>query len=286
MNEAAPYLIALMAGLTVMLAVSGLLQSDGATVGQSFIDRSRRLALIGEFLGVAPALALAAYLFVQVIVPLLFLMWRPPLGVLFFAGAFVALLTAPWWAAMGLRRRALKKFEAQLPPFTDQLVSSVRGDVPLLVSLQDVVPSLEDPLRTEIATLAEQANKGQGGIDRAIVNARKRYTSKHYSLLLSIIHIFSRQGGNLIEPMQNMSRSFKEVYRLEAKLQTAAASARTTFWIVNLALLIIIFSVSISQPHLIDQIFESLVGIGLFLLGIILYAIGTLWLLSMTKVEI
>ena len=282
-----PYVIVGLTGLTVLsvgFAVGGDRQRQ-SPLGDTILA-SQRVTLIAQAAGVSPGMAMLSYGLLQFLAPLLLFLWRPPLAIMGFVFVAIAFVLAPVWAPQMIRNRSLKKFESQLPPFTDQLVASVRGDLPLLVSLQEVTSALQDPLRSEIAMLAEQANKGQGGIDAAIVNARRRYTSRNYSLLLSIIHIFSRQGGNLIEPMQNMSRSFKEIYRLEAKIQTAVASARATFWVVNLGLLLIVLFVSIGQPQLIDQIFETAAGIGLFLLGLILYGIGTYWLLAMTKVEV
>ncbi|WP_422374219.1 type II secretion system F family protein [Roseibium sp.] len=287
MNDISLWVFVLGCGLTIVAGAYAL--ATGAEDSEDvvvLISRSKRFGLIGEWLGISAVLALWAYLAVQIVVPLVFLLWRPPFAVMLFILVLVAFVTLPGWLKAILHKRKLKLFEEQLPPFTDQLVSSVRGDVPLLVSIETVAPSLNEPLRTEIAKLAEEANKGRGGVDLAIENARKRYRSSNYSLILSVIHVFSRRGGDLIEPMQKMSVSFKEIFRLEKKLETAIAAARNSFWIMNFGLFAIIVIISFAKPEIIDEIFESALGILLFFVGICVYGLGVFILREMTKVEV
>lgn len=287
MNEAYLYVFVGSSALTVIAVGAALMDraAESEDVG-ALIARSRRFSLLGQWLSVSPSAALFLYLAAQIAAPAVFFFWRAPFAIVLFFGILAAFVAVPIWVPRRLRQRMLHLFDEQLPSFTDQLVASVRGSVPLMVSLQEVVPLLIEPMRSEIATLAEQANKGQGGIDAAITNARKRYDSRNYALILSVMHIFSRQGGNLIEPMQNMSSSFKEIYRLEKKLQTATQAARSAFWIINLGLLAIVLMISLLQPNLIDEIFDTRMGIVLFFAGIVVYGIGVLWLIFMTKVEI
>jgi tight adherence protein B len=287
MNEFSLLLTILGPGLTVLaLAYALNSASEDADEVSDLISRSRRLNLIGEWLNISPGTALAAYLATQFIVPMLFLLWRPPFAVVVFFGVLAAFVTAPGWLARKLRLKSLKLFDEQLPPFTDRLVSSVRGDTPLLVSIEQVAPNLDEPIRSEIIKLADDANRGRGGVDLAIQNARKRYTSKNYSMILSVMHVFSRRGGDLIEPIQNMSSSFKEIYRLEKKLETAVSAAKNAFFMVNFGLLAIIVIVSFARPETIDEIFDTALGILLFFAGLLIYGFGVFMLRMMTRVEV
>lgn len=287
MNELSLTLTIIGPGLTILAFAYALsaVSEDSDQVGD-IIARSKRLNLIGQWLNISPGTALAAYLLVQFVVPVLFIFWRPPAAVVVFVVVFISFLTAPGWLAKKLRQKSLQLFDEQLPPFTDRLVSSVRGDTPLLVSIENVAPNLDEPLKSEIMTLADDANRGRGGVDLAIQNARQRFTSKNYSMILSVMHVFARRGGDLIEPIQNMSSSFKEIYRLEKKLETAVSAAKNAFFMVNFGLLAIVVIVSFARPQTIDEIFDTGLGILLFFAGFCVYGIGVFLLRMMTRVEV
>ncbi len=250
------------------------------------LDRSRRLTLIGEWRGISPRLAFGLYLAAQFLLPAILAFWRKPFAIFVFLLVAVGFATAHRTLPPLLARRRLKAFEEQLPHVLDQLVSAVRGNRPLAQALEQVAPTLDPPAREEIGELASKAAMTAGGMREAVAEAREKYDSRHYAIILSLLHVFSQRGGNLVEPMQQMSSVFKEVWRLEQKIETAAAAARSSFHVINFGLLAIVVMVSFAKPEMLDDTFRSLMGIALFVAGLAIYGIGLFFMRAMMRIEI
>lgn len=287
MNEFWRYLFAGASFGSVILLMQGLSSagSDSQSLEQVF-KRSKRLRILGQLLSVSEPAAFLVCILAIVVAPAFLMLWRFPVGLLAVALSIVGVVLLPLWGRGMLRRRQRKLFEEQLPGFVDLLVSAVRGNLPLPIAISNVAPLLSEPLRGEIYHFSNEATQGRGGMEAAIANARKRQPSRSYSMLLSVIGVFSAQGGNLVEPIQTMSKSFKEIHRLGKKMESATASSRAAFWMINLALLGIIIMLSVAAPELLDMTFRSVIGAVLFFGGMIIWGLGSFVLYQMTKVEI
>ncbi len=249
-------------------------------------ERSTHLRLLGTIFSVSPVAAFGLSILVCIVAPILLMFWRTPAGIFALFGAIGGFALVPWWGPKLLAGRAIERFEAQLPGFVDLMVSAVRGNLPLPIALSHVVPSLNDPLKSEVARLSNEALKARGGMSQAIEDARKRHASRNYSMLLAVFGVFSARGGNLVEPVQTMAKSFKEIHRLQLKMRTATSSARAAFWVMNAGMLFIVVTVSIMAPDMLDKTFDTLAGGVLFFIGVMIWAAGAYLLRKMTRVDI
>ncbi|MCO6188235.1 type II secretion system F family protein [Rhizobium sp. L1K21] len=287
MTEAVRYLFAISLGLLLLALYWELLAANESSKDAgNVLKRSKRLRILSEIFSISEGAALGFSLLICFVVPFFLMFWRVPVGVLAVVGGIGAFALIPWWGPKFLANRASAKFEEQLPAFVDLMVSAVRGNLPLPLALSHAVPSLQEPLKSEISRLSTEALSGRGGMSAAIENARKRHPSRNYSMLLAVLGVFSARGGNLVEPVQTMAKSFKEIHRLYIKLKTATAAARSSFWMINGAMLFIIVIVSALSPDLLDMTFQSFLGGVLFFIGLLIWAFGAYLLRLLTKVEI
>ncbi len=286
MNELLRYAVPVACfAATLLLYGAALTNSDSRQISE-VLRGSKRLGIVGQILSISPPMALLACFMACLVLPFLLMFWRFPVGVLAMICAIVGFIFLPWWGNALIRNRMRKAFEEQLPGFVDLLVSAVRGNLPLAVAIANVAPLLKEPLRGEIHRFANEATQGRGGMEAAIANARKRNPSRNYSMLLSVIGVFAGRGGNLVEPVQTMSKAFKDIHRLHKKLETATSTARAAFWVINIALLGIVVTLSVAAPELLDMTFKSLVGGLIFFAGMIIWAGASTILYQLTRVEI
>ncbi|NCC26619.1 MAG: hypothetical protein EOM22_00325 [Gammaproteobacteria bacterium] len=184
-----------------------------------------------------------------------------------------------------LRQRRRERFEAQLPAVLDQLASSARSGLSLEQCIDDVARRGQPPGSEEFGLMLKDMRIAAGP-RAAIIAARERIDSRSFNLVASALLVSLDKGGNLPDTLDQISRSLKELWRLEQKLITASAEARKAVRVITAMPILLFFLISATQPELID----TLVGhpLGWVVLGIaaLLYGIGFIWLRRILAVDL
>lgn len=232
---------------------------------------------------VPPSTMIIAYLVTGVVTfAVMVLIVGPWLGIL------IALAVAsflPKTVLTMLLKERWQKIEAQLPYTIDQVVSSVRSGKPLAIAIGAVAEEGPVPAAREFERIAREQKLGVG-LAEALGRHGKAVPSLHFKMVDAALGLFSRQGGDIVEPLTEMSRSFKEIWKLDQKIMTSSSQARMNFRVINGGALFMVILIFFGQPELIDKVLGSLIGIVILTVGLILYAIGFFWMRSMMKVSV
>lgn len=184
-----------------------------------------------------------------------------------------------------LLERRWKQIETQLPYAVDQITASVRSGKPLAVAVSAAADTGVRPASNEFERIAREQKLGVGLIEALDRHARS-VPSLHFKMVDAALGLFARQGGDISEPLMEMSKSFKEIWKLDQKVTTSSSQARMNFRVVNGGAVFMILLIFLGQPELIDKVFGSLVGIAIVIAGAIMYAAGFFWMRSMMKVSV
>lgn len=183
-----------------------------------------------------------------------------------------------------LRRRWLQ-IETQLPYAVDQIVAAVRTGKPLAIAVNAVADTGQIPISREFERIAREQKLGVSLID-ALDRHGRDVPSLHFKMVDAALGLFARQGGDIAEPLTEMSKSFKEIWKLDQKITTSSSQARMNFRVVNGGAALMVLMIFFGQPELIDKVFGSVIGIAIALAGAILYAAGFFWMRAMMKVSV
>lgn len=184
-----------------------------------------------------------------------------------------------------LLQRRWKEIEAQLPYAVDQITSAVRSGKPLAVAVGTAADAGLKPASHEFERIAREQKLGIGLVE-ALDRHGRSVGSLHFKMVDAALGLFARQGGDISEPLTEMSKSFKEIWKLDQKVTTSSSQARMNFRVVNGGALFMILMIFLGQPELIDKVFGSLTGIAIIVVGFVLYATGFFWMRSMMKVSV
>jgi tight adherence protein B len=183
-----------------------------------------------------------------------------------------------------LQRRWIQ-IEAQLPYAVDQVVAAVRTGKPLATAVNAVADTGQMPSSREFERIAREQKLGISLIE-ALDRHGRNVPSLHFKMVDAALGLFARQGGDISEPLTEMSKSFKEIWKLDQKIMTSSSQARMNFRVVNGGAVLMVLMIFFGQPELIDKVFGSAIGIVIALAGLILYACGFFWMRSMMKVTV
>jgi tight adherence protein B len=243
-------------------------------------DRVLRHALL---LDVSPrAMTIVTLVVIVLIGVVVFLLAGSLTGALI-AMALAALL--PGVVLKSLRRRRVAKLEDQLVPAVQSLAAGVRAGLNLVQAMELIARDNPNPIRQEFAHLLREYEYGMP-LDRAMSNAADRIGSGDFRLLFSALLTHRQRGGNLGQTLDRITKSLREIQRLEKRVQTLTAQGRATArWLGVMPLIVggILFVIESSYIYtlLTDPIGKAIIlGVGL------LNLVGFLWIRKIMAIDI
>jgi len=203
-------------------------------------------------------------------------------------GALIAMALSafiPGLVLKSLRRRRVAKLEDQLVPAVQSLAAGVRAGLNLVQAMELIARDNPNPIRQEFAHLLREYEYGMP-LDRAMANAALRIGSGDFRLLFSALLTHRQRGGNLGETLDKITKSIREIQRLEKRVQALTAQGRATArWLGIMPLVVgaILFLIEASYIH---TLLTDPIGKAIILVIALLNLVGFLWIRKIMAIDI
>ncbi|MDR9806182.1 type II secretion system F family protein [Rhizobium hidalgonense] len=230
---------------------------------------ARRFALF------AIAGALLTWLVAQVFVP----------STLFRIPVFLLIcLLVPALVVWRARARRMRKFELKLPEALDVANRSLAAGHPLPAAISLVAREMPDPIGTEFGLLSDELTYGVT-LDDALVNLAERVGVEDLNLLAISLSVQAGTGGNLVEILQNLSKTLRDRTLLKAKVRAISSEGRITAIFMSIYPFLLYAMIKILSPTYFDPVWDS--GHGTIVVSVLLavMAIGNVILYKMVNFE-
>jgi tight adherence protein B len=186
----------------------------------------------------------------------------PAALVLIFTRSFLAL---PFVAAIGfflptlwLRSRQKKRerlFGEQLPDMLATVIGSLRGGFSMPQALDNVAKEAPAPMSTEMRRVMQEVQLGLS-IGDALANLSKRMHSEDLDLLVSVLRIHARIGGNLTQVLENISTTIRERSRLQREIRVITSQQRYASYVLGLLPVILGLILMTINPGYMMELFK------------------------------
>jgi tight adherence protein B len=213
-------------------------------LSRQFIFKPGRNVAIGQ------AGAVFAILFIALLVGL------DPLYLMF---ALALAIGGPIAYIERMRRRRVKKIEAQLDGFLVALANSLKATPSLGASFASVRELVLPPLREEIDLALKEMRVGST-LDQALLLMASRVGSRQVDSALSALLIGRQVGGNLPKILDTTSATLREMSRLDAVVRSKTAEGKAQISLLSVFPLLLILSFSSVKSDYFDPLTESLTG--------------------------
>ncbi len=219
--------------------------------------------------------AIGVWLILQFLVPTTLL--RIPIFLL------ISLL-APVIVVWRIRARRIRTFELKLPEALDVANRSLAAGHPLPAAIALVAREMPDPIGTEFGLLSDELTYGVS-LDDALVNLSERVGAEDLNLLAISLSVQAGTGGNLVEILQNLSKTLRDRSMLKAKVKAISAEGRITAIFMSAYPFLLYAMIKALSPTYFDPVWNSGHGttVVMVLLGIM--AIGNVILYKMVHFE-
>jgi tight adherence protein B len=204
----------------------------------------------------------------------------------FALAASAAAIFVPTFLYRRYRQHRLERLEEQLPDALNIMVSSARSGRSLPQAIASVAEKMTGPVKDEFKVITREYQTGGMNLEGVLARAKERVDLESFRMICSALIINSIRGGDVLNILERMSDSIRELQKLKKKLKTETAEVRMQEKIIlfitpAFGLLICLFDADI--PRL---LFGTIPGNVLLVIVGILQAIAVWWVRRIVRATI
>lgn len=173
---------------------------------------------------------------------------------------------ATWMVFRIVSNRRVAQVNQQMITMLDLMVAQVRGGVGAERALMLVVPSLPDPLKSEMAAVVDRTSAGSNLIDELTALSQK-YPSRAFSLFIAALEM-DRSDGSPLEPaLTQASDMLKRTFALQSEARAELSSTRWEFIGVTAVICAIAVKMVADTTSSGDHVYSTPIGFALLAAG-------------------
>lgn len=210
---------------------------------------------------------------VGVLLGLAFLADSVPFGIL----SAIILFCVPWYL---VRRRAEKRrlqIEDQLADAMVALASAIKAGLSLGQALEIMADQCPRPICEEFRQMVGEYQMGKP-LERVLIETRDRLKSENFALFAAAMQASRESGGRLNETVERIAHSVMELQRLERKIFSETAQARTSAVYMAMApFAVMIMYYFFVDPVNTERLFTTVPGQLILCTSIVFNIVAYLW---------
>ena len=177
-----------------------------------------------------------------------------------------------------------QKFNDQLMDAIMIMSSSFRGGLSLVQAFESVVDEMPEPVKGEFGVVLGE-NKMGVSLDESLHRLYRRMPSPAMQQMITAILLARETGGNLPLIFTRIVNSTRERKKIEKNLETLTVQGKIQAVVMTGLPIFFFFTVTSSNPHFFDVMFNSPRGKQLMTLCVVLWIAGALsiWKISTFK---
>jgi tight adherence protein B len=199
-------------------------------------------------------------------------------------GIILIVIFFPNYATV-IKNKWLEKFEDQLEEALRLIVSGLRSGLGFNYCLRIVVKQMLPPLSVEFKRVVDEISLGIP-VDEALRHLEERIPSRELKIFTSAVMLQKRTGGSLTDVLAGIADTIKSRRRLKRRIKTLTAEGRLSAIILVLLPFVLLFLLRITQPDMFTPMLETIPGIAMLFVAILLDIIAALWIKRIVTIEI
>jgi tight adherence protein B len=241
---------------------------------QIYIRQANLTYRAADVVGICIALALIAYVFFDVFVPLFLLR-------LLFAFLIGAL---PVIYIVRKRNARLKKFQEQLPDAIDLFTRTMRAGHNIHSGLETMADETSDPVRMEFRKVVEELALGSA-IEPALHNLGEHIPLLDLKFFVTGLILQRQTGANMVNVLENLSTLIRERLNMAAKLKAHTAQQRFSAALLCGLPFVVGIGFWFVKPEYMRLLWTDPIGTKFFTYAIISEIVGILVIRKMSNIR-
>jgi tight adherence protein B len=197
-------------------------------------------------------------------------------------------LVVPWGARTWLRVRLERRraqFTEQLPDMLQGTASAIRAGHGLVAALSMVAEEAAEPSRTEFLHVVADEALGVP-LEEALRVVQRRMDSRDVLQIALVAQIQRESGGNMAEVLDRVVDALRQRGELRRMVSALTAQGRLSRWVVTALPLVLLLVVSVADPHYVNPLFTTSLGLTLLAMAGAMMAAGSLVIGKIVNFEV
>ncbi len=248
-------------------------QTTGAEPAETYLLRHRRSPVLNRYwwLGIPAAMLLVGGIWLWLSIPWPYLL-----------AFFVMILLCVGQIDTILLQRRIEKLEQQLADSIDMMVAAVKSGAGLQSALESSVKQARRPWANEAEQLTRAIRYGEDPVD-ALGDLSERLPLESVLLFSQTLAVNWRVGGRLAITLANVGRTVRDRIELSRRMTAMTTQARLSVISVIVVTYFIGALIWRNDPERMTGFLTSVLGQALVSIGMLLQAVGTVWISWMSK---
>ncbi|MBW3541094.1 MAG: type II secretion system F family protein [Planctomycetes bacterium] len=183
----------------------------------------------------------------------------------------------PWFLLRRMAERRRQQIEDQLADAMVSLSSAIKAGLSLAQAIEILARQTPRPICQEFQQIYGEYQLGKP-LERCLDEARQRLRSENFALFAAAMEASRQSGGRLNETVNRIAHSVRELQRLERKVTSETAQARTSAVYMAFApLFVLAIYYFVIDPENTARLFTTVPGQILLCLALVLDVVAYLW---------
>ncbi|MCM4077857.1 type II secretion system F family protein [Paractinoplanes hotanensis] len=181
------------------------------------------------------------------------------------------------------RRR--QRFADDLPALLQLILSALRSGFTLQQSVDAAVRDDEGPVAEEFARALSES-RISGDFEDALERAGERLQSPELSWLTLALRLQKETGGSLSEVLQTTAETMRERAYLRRHVRSLSAEGRISAYVLVALPIFATGLLFLTRREYMQVLWQTALGLVILGVALLMVIVGSLWLRSVTKIEV
>jgi tight adherence protein B len=198
---------------------------------------------------------------------------------LFLLGLLIAALMIglPWYVLKRMAEKRRQQIEDQLADAMVAMSSSIKAGLSLAQALDILARQTPRPICQEFQQLHGEYQLGKP-MERCLVETKERLRSENFALFAAAMEASRESGGRLNETVDRIAHSVRELQRLERKVMSETAQARTqAVYMAMVPFGVLALYYFVLDPENTTRLFQTVPGQMMLCVAVILNVVAYVW---------
>lgn len=184
-----------------------------------------------------------------------------------------------------LRKKRLKRFEAQLPDALAMVSGAMRAGASLNIALESLVKEQPPPISQEFELYLKEQRLGVD-FEVSMSKMEQRNPIPDFGMLVTALRINREVGGNLAETMETLGETLRRKATMEGKIDSLTAQGKLQGVVMTGLPILLGFLLNIMEPEAMSKLWTTHIGWAVMAVIIVMEAMGYFMIRKITTIDV
>jgi len=235
------------------------------------------------FLFVDPQKLFKYNLIAIVVLPILTWILFRDIGATLAVLVIVIILPASVYRSM--RKRRMKKFEAQLPDALIMVSGAMRAGASLSIALEGLVKEQPPPVSQEFELYLKEQRLGVD-FEQSLRSMEARNPMPDFRMLVTALRINREVGGNLAETMETLGDTLRRKAMMEGKIESLTAQGKLQGIVMTGLPILLGVLLNFMEPEAMSKLWTTPIGWALLVVILVMESMGYFLIKKITTIDV